>query len=456
MTLRAAYEHIQAGRITEAEAALAAATDTDPFERLTVQAGLRMKLRDFAGALGILDEAARIRPADFTVHFNAGLCLYESGRFVEACEAYERSLYANAGYAKAWMKLGGAHLPRAEFAEALACHERAVGLDPLDAELRIALGTTISLLGDDAGAEAQFRRALELNPDAFEAKVALGFVLLRAGKWEEGWKRFEARWQIRPFGAAWDYQPRPFWTGRESELRDKTVLLLAEQGHGDTIQFLRYAPLVAKRAKSTTVAVPPSLVRLACSMGLRAVSNAEPLPEAEIVTSLMSLPGIFGTTTDRVPPPAAFKVSSVPCGAWLGLCWHGGAREYDPMANADDRRRSVSWEEFDRLACVVNCISLQQELLQPVDWLDTAERIKGLKLVITVDTAVAHLAASLGVETWLLARAGGCWRWLSKGDRTPWYPSMRIYRQETLCDWRPTIARVEADLKAWAAKHAGQ
>jgi tetratricopeptide (TPR) repeat protein len=462
-TLRQAHEHIQAGRVPEAIAALqrGVAEDADPFQIMVLHAGLLMKQRDFNGALDILGRAAVLRPLDYTVHYNAGLCLYEEGRFSEATDAYHRSLYRNAGYAKTWMKLGGSYLPQQMFPEALACQERAVGLDPEDAELRIALGTTVSLFGDDAGAAAQYRRSLELNQTAFEAEVALGFVLLRSGQWDEGWRRFEARWQIRPFGKPWDHQGKPFWTGKPEDMRGKCVMLGAEQGHGDTLQFLRYASLVAEFADFVFLAVPHALERIAATLGFPVSVSPPmgmmiPVREPDIVIPVMSLPYIFGTTPDNCPPPAQFDVPIREVPAKIGLCWHGDARPHDPIANADDRRRSIPWDQFAPIADVAPVISLQKEDLEEWgcrDWVDTAAIVKGLDLVITVDTAMAHLAGSLGVETWLLARAGGCWRWLSRGDTTCWYPTMRIYRQPVLMDWGPVIARVVADLKDWSARH---
>jgi hypothetical protein len=180
------------------------------------------------------------------------------------------------------------------------------------------------------------------------------------------------------------------------------------------------------------------------------VQERDPMPEHDVLTALMSLPQVFGTTLGNCPPPARFLVEEKDVGARVGVCWHGGAREEEPIANADDKRRSIPVEVFQPIidAAGDRVISLQQEHLGTADWLETAEIVAGLDLVITVDTAMAHLAASLGVETWILLRSGGCWRWLTKGDKTVWYPSARLYRQEALSDWRPVVQRVVADLVA--------
>ena len=455
--LRQAHEAIIRGDVGVAQAILESARGADPFEWFSVSAGLQMKTRNFEAALSYLVQAVPLRPADYTVWFNQGLCWYELGQYERAAECYRQCLKRNFGFGKAGLKLGAAHLVLQDFADALACYERAVGIDPNDAELKIGYATGISILGDDAGAIAQYRAALALNPGSVEAEVALGFSLLRAGQWDEGWSRFEERYRLRPAGAPWDWKPTPPWRGKPSDFEGKRVLLYCEQGHGDTLHFVRYVPLVQKRAERVWFVVHPSMERLMrASFGDAVIVTGTALPEVDITTSIMSLPAVFGTTVDRVPAPMVFKgVRKNEVGARVGLCWHGGARPDEPIANADDKRRSVPFEMFAPMIEMVPCISLQQEDLAQfdvTDWMGTAEIIKGLDLVITVDTAVCHLAGSLGVPVWMLGRAGGCWRWLNFGDRTAWYPSMRVYRQAVLTEWGPVLEQVVSDLRGWLVK----
>jgi hypothetical protein len=327
-----------------------------------------------------------------------------------------------------------------------------VGLDAADPELKIGFGTMLSILDDDPAAEKQYREALKLDPKAWEAEVALGFVLLRQGKWTEGWMRFEKRWMLPQFNKGPSIR---MWAGAPHELDDKTVVVICEQGFGDSLQFSRYLPLVFARARETYLVGPRELARL-----FRAtfpeitylVQEEDPIPEYHILTALMSLPAVFDTTLKNVPPPSSYVVPMRNVGARVGVCWHGGARKEEPIAHADDNRRSISRELFDSIitACGPDTISLQQEDLRAwgcEDWYDTARIVAGLDLVITVDTAMAHLAASLGVETWILCRAGGCWRWLGKGTTTAWYPnSARLFRQRTLSDWRGAVAEIVKEL----------
>jgi tetratricopeptide (TPR) repeat protein len=457
--LQASHHAINAGDIGLAQALLARAEQegADPGLLLSVRAALSMKTLDFTMALDLLEQAEALRPFDYLIPYNQGICLYELGRYPEAVAAHRRSLTINMNQPKAWMKLGGAYLVQQCWAEALACQERAVGLDSTDGELHCALGTTISILGDNAGAEAAYRRSMELSPGHHEPEIALGFVLLRAGKWEEGWRHFEARWKLRPFGAPWDYKPTQPWQGYAAGLVGKKVVLRSEQGYGDTIHFIRYLPLVMERATEVTVVVPPPLIRLIESMGTGAgLTNDQTYTDLDAIDlPLMSLPRVFGTTPENVPPPAHFNVTPRKIeGARIGLCWQGGSRPHDPIAHADDLRRSVPPDVFAPIveACAGQAISLQWEDVAAwgcEDWQDTAEIVAGLDLVVTVDTAIAHLAGSLGVKCWMLARAGGCWRWLSQGTTTVWYPATIIFRQQVLGDWRPTVAGVADLVKEW-------
>jgi hypothetical protein len=295
------------------------------------------------------------------------------------------------------------------------------------------------------------------------------------GRWEEGWEAFEARWYLtdRPL-AFWQMRTGPLFTGKLADWRGKTVLLRCEQGWGDTIMFSRYIPLVAEVAAEVIVQAPPPVYRLMQRVDgvsrLYGINDVTPLYDYE--NSLMSLPGMFGTTPDTCPLPTDFKVplATKPGGflgklpVKVGFCWQGGPRHEDPKAHAIDVRRSLPRESFRELMDIVNqhgalvqsldytdVYSMFGDAAQPYlpDWLDTAEIVAKLNLVITVDTAVAHLSASMGVETWLLSRFDGCWRWLWNRRDTPWYQSMYIYRQKRLGEWGPVLEQVAHDLKRW-------
>lgn len=432
----------------------------DAFDQLTEDAADKMQLRQPAEALKLLAEATRLRPAEHSCHYNAGLCLATLGQWEEAANAYRRALHCNPLHGRTWFKLAWALIPQHKFPEAMACTKMGAHFMPNDMEAHLCIGTAANYYDDNATAIQALRKAQELlrdDPDE-EARVsvdvALGGILLRAGQWEEGWRLVEDRWQLRPHAAPDNWKPWQPWVGSPEEMRGKHVLVCAEQGYGDSLQMARYLPMVQKLASWVTVDCPSPLMSLIQTLDWGDVNLDIKQPgvdvDYDIRTSFMSLPYIFGTTLENVPPPAPYIVSPRPTAAPVGLVWHGDARVKDPKAHADDLRRSMPWEAFIPIADTTPCISLQMPDLPDVkNWMDTAAIIAGLDLVITVDTAVAHLAASLGVETWMLARKGGCWRWLSHGDSTVWYPSMKLYRQTALCLWDDVIQRVVADLKVW-------
>lgn len=460
-SLKRAYDLVQRGKPDEALAAFRSAArepDPTPVEYNAVRAAIHLAMLEFEAARDLFIVNTQLQPLNHNHWYNLGICEYELGRFDEAIVAHRASLAIAPGQAMTWMKLGAAHLAIRHHAEALACHERAHVLDPDNPDIMTAYGTSVNVHGDDARAEQLYRRAWRKSGHPI-SEAALGFVLLRQGKYEEGWQRFHARWKLRNFGLPYHVRNVELWHGKANELSGRRVLLRSEQGFGDTIHFSRYIYKVCEHAAEVFLEVEPTLAPLMETLGVPVfVRGRDALPDFDIQTSLMTLPMVFGTTIKPVrnlPEPMKFPVDPIAQPAEIGVCWHGGARVHDPMANSDDRRRSIAWEVFEPIARVAPAISLQEDALREAgvtNWLDTARRIAGLKLVITVDTAIAHLAASLGVETWVLSRKAGCWRWTEKGDTTPWYSSMRLYRQEALDMWRPVIDRVARDLHRWAKR----
>jgi hypothetical protein len=241
------------------------------------------------------------------------------------------------------------------------------------------------------------------------------------------------------------------------------VLLRSEQGYGDSIHFARYVEPLSRIAGSIVLETQAELARLfSC---LPAEILVAPKMEHQVraldgiefdeQTSLMSLPLLFGTTPENVPEPVNLLTGRRDMGSRAGICWAGGPRHEDPQAHAVDVRRSMSEQQIQPITMALNdiygpIVALQQDILAGDgvrDWRDTADIIAGLDLVITVDTAVAHLAASLGIETWMLSRRDACWRWGLHGESTSWYPTMRIFRQPRLLDWDSVIRRVVEELR---------
>ena len=307
-------------------------------------------------------------------------------------------------------------------------------------------------------AQSAVREAIRLSPenDVARHQLAAG-LLLQGDLTAEAWSLYEGRSGLLT-GKSW---PRAELRWTDQDIRGQTVLVHAEQGLGDTLQFIRYVPLVAALGARVIVAVQPSLVGLLQGTpGAAEVVAAGKLPPFDYYIPMLSLPGQLATTLETIPPPLPYagfprEPTRVSASAVLqvGLVWAGRA------AFVEDRKRSLAPEALAPLAgAAVDFHSLQlgatvlplpgmRDALQGVtEFAQTAERIAGLDLVICVDTAVAHLAATMGKPVWLLARYNGCWRWLQERKDSPWYPSIRLFRQPVAGDWTNVIEQVRIEL----------
>jgi len=342
-------------------------------------------------------------------------------------------------------------------------------------------------------AEQCLQRALALAPKHAAATWYLGMLRLKQGRLREGWERYEWRTQAQP--DLLPEIPRPIWDGSLS-LSDKTILLTHEQGFGDTLQFVRYVSLVTPRARNVILAVPPPLGRLFASSFGSAVtvhSNDGHMPAFDTWCSLMSLPHRFGTTLETIPtalPYLTVKPEDVqrwkarmehevcPRKLRVGLVWAGNARKETGNLGLinTDARRSMGLRQLGPLARVANVAFFSLQKGEPAaqtkqapedmhlidytedlgDFYDTAALVMNLDLVISVDTSVAHLAGALGKPVWLLSRFDGCWRWLDGRTDSPWYPTMRLFRQKQAGKWEPVVAEVERELSAITGGHQAQ
>jgi hypothetical protein len=358
-------------------------------------------------------------------------------------------------------------------AEALYRRARALGVD--EARVCNNLALALAELGRLDEAETTCRDSLTANPDYPEAAVNLGMILLMLGRLEEGWPWYESRWRVEPLRSRERLPLETRWTGAGS-VDGKTVLLLAEQGFGDVLQFCRYAPMVAELGATVILAVPAPLTRLMRSLkGVdRVVSQDDALPAFDLHCPLMSLPLAFNTSEDTIPrrvpyleaDPDAIErwrsiISQPPvAGLRIGLVWAGARRQDQPHAAAIDQRRSMRLTQMAPLGMVPDCVFVSLQLGPPaaetqtapfplidvagqlIDFAETAALVASLDLIISVDTAVAHVAGALGKPVWLLSRHDACWRWGRDRADTPWYPTMRLFRQTTPGDWPGVMQRV--------------
>jgi Flp pilus assembly protein TadD len=433
-------------------------------------------------ALACYDHALAIRGDIPQILTNRGRALRNLDRLDEAETSLREAVRVKPDFANAHNELATVLDYLGRFEEAEASVRTALRFQPQDALAHYNLGKILYHLRRASEAQASYRTALSLQPEVPEWRVALGQALLLTGQFAEGWNEFEWRWQTERMRRLGPLFPVPAWNGEAIE--DRVILLLADQGHGDTLQFCRYVPQIAAGARGTVLAVQPSLVRLVSRLaGVSEIITQDGQPSSfDLWCALMSLPHAIGTTLETIPATTPYLTADPAdvaywrerlaglAGLRVGLCWAGG-RSADLNKIAADRRRSITLDTLALLGEIsgVQFISLQKgppaaEAARPPrgmqlhdftedlhDFADTAALIEGLDLVISVDTAVAHLAGALGKPVWLLTCFDACFRWLQNRDDSPWYPSLRHFRQPTPGDWHSVISRARDALQRLAA-----
>jgi tetratricopeptide (TPR) repeat protein len=434
---------------------------------------------------GRLDEAAAcyrraidLRPRFAEADNNLGTVLQKQGQLEEAEARYRRAIDIKRNYPEAHNNLATVLREQGRLEEAVVHCRTAIGFDPDFGEAHNTLGTTLQELARLDEAVACFRRTVDLRPDYPEAHRNLAMGLLAQGDLAAGWVENEWRWQTPQLIKVRRDFAQPQWIGQPAD--GQTLLIHAEQGFGDSLQFCRYAPLAAARGLRVIVEVPTPLVRLFDSLpGVdRVIGSGEALPHFDLHCPMLSLPLAFGTTLATIPSALSYlQAPATRVAAWrtrlaamqrrgrrIGLVWAGSPHTNLPVAAAVDRRRSIA---PDRLAPLLDLPGLQFFSLQKdhaaapghltdfmnemADFADTAALVANLDLVISVDTAVAHLAASLGKPVWLLDRFDPCWRWLTGRTDSPWYPTLRLFRQPKPGDWDAVIEDVRAALLRFAS-----
>jgi len=400
----------------------------------------------------MLLRALQLDPRSFDAYFHLGLLYFRLGRFQEAIPLFEKSNEMSADHPEVYSNLG----------------------------------LTLYCQNKIAAASDCFLKAIELDPTFTDAKWSYALNLLKNGDYAQGWKYYEYRLKNKAHLDSFivkRYQYSQKWNYGEN-ITGKTVVLHSEQGFGDTLQFVRYAPRIAKRGATVILDCEPELAPLLMTVeGVsQVVSIYEPLPTFDLCVSSMSLPMMLDTTLETIPAEIPYiKANETLIKHWemtlgkrtclrVGLVWAGNARvdQKDSFTHYIDRRRSTTLEKFVPLGNISNIewfslqkgepakqiktaaknLNLQDYTDQFHTFADTAAFITQLDLVITVDTAVAHLAGAMGKPVWLLSRYDGCWRWLLNREDSPWYPTMRIFRQKQPGDWEGVIADVGRALRS--------
>ncbi|MDR4504158.1 MAG: tetratricopeptide repeat protein [Candidatus Scalindua sp.] len=463
---------------------------------------------------GLLNEALKsslkakqLEPDNEVLQNNLGTVLKRLGRFDEAEECYRNAITLKPDYAEAHNNLGTVFLEKKELHKAVASYNLAIELKPDYAMAYSNLGTVWRELGKLDTSIESCNRAIEVSPDYAEAHNNLGtslqetgsldeaiksykkaislksdyalahmnnsLALLLAGNFKDGWQEYEWRLQIR------EHIPKtlgkPLWDGLP--LNGRSILIHVEQGFGDTIQFARYLPMVKERGGRVILECQKELIRLLSGCSgidefVEYVPTCKPSVPFDVHISLLSLPGIYGTTLETVPADIPYiKVDAALRMKWgmrlgrnnnlrIGIAWSGNPR------NANDRNRSCSLQDFAILRDIPNItfytlqkgaaaaeastipegmdiVNLERELR---DFVDTAAVIANLDLVISIDTVIVHLAGAMGKPVWNLLPFAPAWRWLQDRDGSPWYPTMRLFRHSHPKDWLGVFRQVRRRL----------
>lgn len=413
--------------------------------------------------------ALELRPNYGEVHNNLGLVLKDLQQMEDAELHFRKAIGLRREHEGAYNNLFLLLKDAGRTEEAEACLRRGIEVRPDHALFYYHLGNFMQDLGRLEEAIQAHKQALSLQPDYQEAAYSLGLIYFSQGQYEKAWEKYELRWPLfdnfRP--------PVPLWQGED--LTGKKILLFREQGYGDIIQFSRYAPLVAAVAKETTLWVDTPLERLMENSFSMRVEGGNRVPEGnyDVACALMSLPYWLHTTEETIPAQTPYlfapqelvviwggKVAQKAAGKKLrvGVVWAGNPK------HKNDANRSLAVENFQKLFELqdIAWVSLQEgarakELQKAaysvwdvsaelIDFAETAAVIANLDLVIAADTAVAHLAGAMGKETWVLIPYIAEWRWQLKREDTPWYPTMRLFRQQKPGDWSEVLGRVKEEL----------
>ena len=439
---------LAAGREAEAAALYAAALARDPAAADAANnLGVLLKRRgDAAGALRRYRQALAAAPGHADAGWNLGRALLEAGELDEAFLHLRRAAAARPGW-EGWHMLGRACQERGDLAGAEAAYDRALAARPGAMETLNNLANTMHAAGRLEAALALLDGALAAAPGAAPLRYNRALLLLRLGRAAEGWREHEWRWRVPGFPSPARRFASPAWDGRA--LPGGTLLLHWEQGFGDTLQFCRYAAAARARVGRVVLEVQAPLVRLLRGLpGVEEVIAAgAPVPEHAAHAALMSLPHLLGEAAGLAPPylPAPPPPSGRP--PVVGLVWSGNPR------HANDRNRSIPFAALAPLLDTpgVRFLSLQCgpaaagcPLPAPPmeDFAATAAALAGVDLVVSVDTAVAHLAGAMGRQVALLLPAMPDWRWGITGEATRWYPAMRLWRQPAPGEWAPVVRGV--------------
>lgn len=452
---------------------LAHAWAPDSAEVLCGIANALTSLKRFQEAIVQYDRALQLDGKHVQALNNRGIALGHLKLFDAALASFEQALQLQPDFADAAFNCGNAWSELQENEKAIACYRRVIELDPDKAAAYSNIAVVCVRENRYDEALSHFARAIQRDSSWADAHYGEALCRLVLGDFETGWQKHEWRWQTEQFADVRNQYPQSVWLGQQS-IEGKTILLYDEQGLGDSIQFLRYVNLVADMGAKVLLRVQPELNKLLSENGgdYVLVKKGEALPPFDFQCPLMSLPLAFRTTLETIPAmPAYLRSNPERREIWdanlgsrtkprIGLVWSGNT------SHSNDKNRSISLEKLSRIFTPdAHFVSLQKELRESdqkqiaagieithfgnrlTDFTDTAALIDNLDLVISVDTSVAHLAGALGKPVWVLLPFRPDWRWMLNRNDSPWYPSMRLFRQNKIGDWDNVLEELVRELK---------
>lgn len=411
-------------------------------------------------AIMAFERAIRLKPMEPTFHNGLAMALSDNLQRERAANAYRFAVQLKPDYVEAWNNLAGVLREMGQLDESAEAIATVLKLQPRlpSAHLNLAIVRAAQERFPDA--MNCYRQAIDLQPDYAEAHMSLGILHLLLGDFPHGWAEY--RWRLNLAAPP----VRPYWSGED--LREKTILLRAEQGFGDTIQFIRYVPLLARTGAKILLSCQPELSSLLTDL-VAVLPSRQPFPPHDFQCPMLNLPLAFHTDLTNIPASVPYlKARKDLSQAWshrlgpktgklrIGLVWAGRP------AHQQDAFRSISLDQLSSILAVpdVEFFSLQigpaaqQAARHNIhdftadlhDFRDTAALIDHLDLVVTVDTAVAHLAGAMAKPVWVLLTRVPDWRWMLDRPDSPWYPTMRLFRQPKRGDWTTPINSVAAEL----------
>jgi tetratricopeptide (TPR) repeat protein len=432
------------------------------------------ELKAYENALAGYDKVLARHPDSAEAWLGRGNVFSDLRRHEDALAAYEKVLTVNPNSAEAWLGLGNVFNDLRRHDDARAAYEKVLTINPNSAEAWLGRGNVFAFLNKDDEAFSCFDRAISLKQDLAESHYAKSALKLSLGEYEEGWRLYEWRWRCKTFSSPRRDFAQALWLG-DHDLAGKTLLIHAEQGLGDAIQFYRYVPLLEAPHCRILFETPKPLKTLFEEQGgkCQVIGRGESLPHFDLHCPLMSLPLAFKSSLETIPNAVPYlRADEKRASDWqmklgkktkprIGIAWSG-----NPQYQDDDKRSIRLRALLPVISDGAEWISLQKDVrdhdrealegsksinnLGPVldDFSDIAALISQLDLVISVDTAFGHLAGALGLPTWILLASRAEFRWLRDREDSPWYPKTRLFRQTKDGDWGDVLDRISAALRA--------